>query len=45
MRGNVIAPSLLDLNKEPAKALERQLRMQKKQMSEPSESDTLYFSM
>lgn len=37
--GNVIAPALLDLNKELGQALERQLRMNKKQMSEPSEAD------
>lgn len=40
--GNVVAPSLLDLNKELGQALERQLRMDTKQMSEPSESDTFY---
>lgn len=40
--GNVIAPRLLDLNKELGQALERQLRMHKKQMSEPSESDTFH---
>lgn len=37
--GNIIAPRLLDLNKELAQALERQLRMDKKQMSEPTEAD------
>jgi hypothetical protein len=37
--GNIVAPNLLDLNKELAQSLERQLRMEKKQMSEPSESD------
>lgn len=40
--GNVVAPSLLDLNKELGEALERQLRMDTKQMSEPSESDVFY---
>jgi hypothetical protein len=37
--GNVIAPRLLNLNKELGEALERQLRIDKKQMSEPSELD------
>ena len=40
--GNVIAPALLELNKELGQALERQLGMNKKQMSEPSESDVFY---
>ena len=40
--GNIIAPSLLNLNQEIAQALERQLRMNKKQQSEPTESDVLY---
>lgn len=40
--GNVIAPSLLDLNKELAQSLERQLRMDKKQMSEMSPEDAFY---
>ncbi|MBK7702234.1 MAG: hypothetical protein IPI34_04715 [bacterium] len=40
--GNVIAPALLDLNKELGQALERQLKLNKKQMSEPSESDVFY---
>lgn len=40
--GNVVAPGLLDLNKELGQALERQLRMDTKQVSEPSESDVFY---
>lgn len=40
--GNIIAPSLLNLNQEVAQALERQLRMNKKQHSEPTEKDVFY---
>lgn len=40
--GNIVAPSLLDLNKELGAALERQLRMDTKQVSEPDESDRFY---